>query len=152
MKQTWFQVKVAYDKLQQNGSKNRQKEVYLVDALSFTEAEKRVTEELKPFIEGEFKVTAMKLENIQEIFNSDMEDGYWYKANVSFSSIDEKTAKEKKSTSVMLVYSDSTDNALKRLHEGMKGSLSDYEVKQLTKTAYVDLFFYELDQETEETR
>lgn len=152
MKKTWFQVRVVYNKVQPNGSKKKQKEVYLVDALSFTEAEKRVTEELKPFIEGEFKVTAMKLENIQEIFNSDMEDGYWYKANVSFSSIDEKTAKEKKSTCVMLVYADSTDNALKKMHEGMKGTMSDYEVRQVMKTAYVDLFFYELDKETDETR
>ena len=54
-----------------------------MDALSFTEAEKRIVDEVAPFVSGEFKVTAMKLENIQEIFNTDIEDGKWYKATIN---------------------------------------------------------------------
>lgn len=152
MKKTWFQVRVVYDKVQPNGSKKKQKEVYLVDALSFTDAEKRVTEELKPFMEGEFKVTAMKLENIQEIFNTDIEDGKWYKATINMITLDERTSKEKKAPRNILVYANSTDDALKRLHAGMKGTLVDYQVKQVLETSYLDVYFYDLEHQTDENR
>lgn len=152
MGKVWFSVRVVYDKVQPNGSRKKEKEVYLVDAMSFTEAERRVTQELKPYISGSYKTTAMKLENVREIFNSNMEDGRWYKANVAFISLNEKTYKAKKTTHVMLVFADSTDNALKRLHEGLKGTMADYEVKQIMQTSYKDLLLYDLENVTDETR
>lgn len=153
MKQTWFSVKVVYDKTQPNGTKKKQKESYLVDALSFTEAEARVTNELAPYIDGDFKVTAMKLENISEVFNNNLlPDGYWFKANVAYISLDEKSGKEKETTSVKLILAANTDDALAHLHDRMKGTLSEYKVKQLMQTAYVDLFFYSLDSQTDENR
>lgn len=152
MKQTWFSVKVVYDKTQPNGGNKKQKESYLVDALSFTEAEARVTNELAPFVTGDFKVTAMKLENISEVFNCDLPEGDWYKANVAFVSIDEKAEKEKETTFVVMVLAANTDDALARIHERMRGTMSDYKVKQLIQTAYVDLFFYSLESQTDENR
>ena len=92
---TWFECKVKYDKMTEDGSQKTVTEPYLVDALSFTEAEARITEEITPFISGEFKVTAVKRTNTAEIFWKEGGDK-WYKVKVNFCTIDEKTGKEKK--------------------------------------------------------
>lgn len=148
----WFQVRIVCDKVSESGQKKKEKELYLVDALSFTEAEKRIVDEIAPFVSGEFKVTAMKLENIQEIFNTDIEDGKWYKATINLITLDERTHKEKKTPRNILVYESSTDAALKRLHAGMKGTLVDYQVKQVLETSYLDVYFYDLEHQTDENR
>ena len=57
---TWFECKIRYDKTQENGSIKKVTEPYLVDALSFTEAEARIIEEMTPFISGEVDVNAVK--------------------------------------------------------------------------------------------
>ena len=92
---TWFECKVKYDKLSENGQQKTVTEPYLVDALSFTEAEARITEEITPYISGEFKVTAVKRTNTAEIFWDENGDR-WYRVKVNFITIDEKTAVEKK--------------------------------------------------------
>ena len=93
---TWFECKVKYEKLTENGQQKAVTEPYLVDALSFTEAEARIIEEMTPFVTGgELKVTAVKRTNIAEIF-WDEEGDKWYKVKVNFVTIDEKTAVEKK--------------------------------------------------------
>lgn len=149
---TWFQVRIVADKTQPNGQKKKEKEMYLVDALSFTEAEKRIIDEVAPYTTGDFKVTAMKLENIQELFNCELEDGKWYKVTVNLITIDEKSMKEKKTPRNILVFALSTDDALRRIHDGMKGTMADYQVKQVLETSYIDVFFYNLEKETDETR
>ena len=79
----WFECKVRYDKLQENGAVKKVTEPYLVDALSFTEAEARITEEQTPFISGEFSVSAVKRTKIAEIFFNEGGDR-WYLAKVGF--------------------------------------------------------------------
>ena len=127
----WFECKVRYDKLQENGAAKKVNEPYLVDALSFTEAEARITEEQRPFISGEFQVSAIKPTKIAEIFWDETGDR-WYLVKVAFITIDEKTAAEKRSNSLILVQAANFKHALERFEEGMKGTMADYEIVQIT--------------------
>lgn len=135
----WFECKVRYDKLQENGAAKKVTEPYLVDALSFTEAEARITEEQKPFISGEFSVSAVKRTKIAEIFFN--EDGdRWYLVKVAFITIDEKTAAEKRSVSQVLVQANGFKSAFENFLEGMKGTLADYEIVSIAETPLMDVY------------
>lgn len=135
----WFECKVRYDKLQENGAAKKVTEPYLVDALSFTEAEARITEEQKPFISGEFSVSAVKRTKIAEIFFN--EDGdRWYLVKVAFITIDEKTAAEKRSVSQILVQANGFKSAFENFLEGMKGTLADYEIVSIAETPLMDVY------------
>lgn len=153
MSKIWFRAKIRYEKTEENGMNKRVSENYLVDALSFTEAEARIINEVTPFISGEFTVTDLKRENISELFSSEADkDDRWYKIKVAFVMLDEKLGKERKSYSYMLVQSSDTASAEKMLHERMKGSLSNYEVMEVKETNIIDVYPYKLDAETDETR
>lgn len=152
---TWFSVRVVYDKTNEQGKQMKAKEVYLIDALSFTEAEARAIGEVSPYVDkaGELKVTAMKMEELAEIFNTEDEAAdRWYRVKVVFVMMDEKTMKEKKKAQVCLVKGKSTEDATKRLHEGMIGSMADYVIHTVSETQYEDVFFYSLDKVNDETR
>ena len=95
---TWFETKVRYTKAQEDGSEKPVTEAYVVDALSFTEAESRIIDEMAVYVTGEFKVSGISKAAYGEVFFSDMDgDDKWYKAKLSFITIDEKTEKEKRS-------------------------------------------------------
>ena len=129
---SWFECKIRYDKTQENGSIKKVTEPYLVDALSFTEAEARIIEEQTPFISGEVNVTAVKRTKISEIFWDDSADK-WYLVKVAFITIDEKSAVEKKTTSLILV-------AGSDFKEGMKGTMADFEIVSITETPLMDVY------------
>lgn len=135
----WFECKIRYDKLQENGAAKKVTEAYLVDALSFTEAEARITEEETPFISGEFSVSAVKRTKIAEIFWNEAGDR-WYLVKVAFITIDEKTAAEKKSNSLILVQASDFKNAYDTFIEGMKGTMADYEIVQINETMIMDVY------------
>lgn len=135
----WFECKVKYDKSQENGSAKKVSEPYLVDALSFTEAEARITEEQRPFISGEFSVDAVKRTKIAEIFFNDGADR-WYMVKVAFITIDEKTAKEKRSVSQILVQASNFREALENFLKGMEGTMADYEIVQIAETPLMDVY------------
>ena len=124
---TWFECKVKYDKLSENGQQKTVTEPYLVDALSFTEAEARITEEITPFISGEFKVSAVKRTNTAEIFWDENGDR-WYKVKVNFITIDEKTAVEKQTANYIMVQAADFKTAYENFVAGMKGTLADSEI------------------------
>ena len=153
MSKIWFRAKIRYEKTAENGMNKCVSENYLVDALSFTEAEARIIGEVTPFISGEFTVTDLKRENISELFSSEADmDDRWYKIKVAFVTLNEKSGKERKSYSYMLVQSSDTASAEKMLHERMKGTLSNYEVMEVKETNIIDVYPYKLDAETDETR
>ena len=135
----WFECKVRYEKLQENGAAKKVNEPYLVDALSFTEAEARITEEQKPFISGEFTVSAIKSTKIAEIFWRETGDRS-YLVKVAFITIDEKTASEKRSVSQILVQAANFRHALERFEEGMKGTMADYEIVSINETPLMDVY------------
>lgn len=135
----WFECKVHYDKVQEDGSVKKVNEPYLVDAMSFTEAESRIIEEQTPFISGEFTVSAVKRTKISEIFYDQTGDR-WYLAKVAFITIDEKTGVEKKSVSQILVQAGDFRAALDNLVDGMKGTMADYEIVSITETPLMDVY------------
>lgn len=123
----------------ENGLTKKVNETFLVDALSFTEAEARIIEERTPFISGEFSVSAVKRTKISEIFWDDNAER-WYLVKVAFITIDEKTAAEKRTTSLVLVGADNFAESLKRFMEGMKGTMGDFEVVSIAETPYLDVY------------
>ncbi len=139
----WFECKVRYEKTLENGLVKKVTEPYLVDALSFTEAEKRFLEEIEPFMSGEFQVTDIKRAKLSELFeSSDDNADKWFKAKVAFITLDEKTGTEKKSNQTMLVQASDLRDAVKRLDKGMEGTMSDYEIAAIAETPIMDVFHY----------
>ena len=135
----WFECKVRYDKLMENGASKKVNEPYLVDALSFTEAEARIIEEQTPFMSGEFSVSAVKRTKIAEIFRDDSADK-WYLVKCAFITIDEKTAAEKRSVSQMLVAANSFKEAFENFVEGMSSTMADYEIVSISETPIMDVY------------
>lgn len=135
----WFECKVRYDKMLENGVIKKVNEPYLVDALTFTEAEARIIEEITPFITGDFSISAVKRTKISEIFFDDTADK-WYLAKVAFITIDEKTAVEKKSVSTILVAASDFKGAYDNFMENMKSTLADYEIVSIAETMIMDVY------------
>lgn len=135
----WFETKVRYDKIQETGAVKKVNEPYLVDALSFTEAEARIIEAITPYISGEFSVSAVKKTKIAEIFFHEDGDRY-YMVKVNFITIDEKSGTEKKSASFILVQASNLADALDKFMAGMKGTAADFEVASVAETPLCDVF------------
>lgn len=160
---TWYECKVRYDQTQMDGNKKAVTEQYVVDALSFAEAEKRITEEMIPYFSGEFEVTDLKkaafreiffmdeLEKADEVFHRPLDrqsntDTRYYKAKVQFITIDESTGKEKRSNVTYLVEATSLHNALGNIDEVMKGTMLDYVQASVQDTAIIEVFEYQVKQ------
>lgn len=136
----YFIATAKYNKIQENGAIKTVKEQYIFDALSYTECEARVIEELTPLISGEFAIDAIKKTRIAELFNVTSDADKWYKVKVAFIILDEKTAQEKKSVSTILVRADNFGEAYKRFNEGMKGTIADFEIVAISETPILDYF------------
>ena len=139
----WFECKVRYEKMQENGMVKKVNEPYLVDALTFTEAEARIIEEMKPFISGEYSISSEKKTKISEIFFNEAGDRY-YQVKVNFVTLDEGTGVEKKTSTLILVQAADFDSALANFKEGMKGTMADYEIASITETMIMDVFTADL--------
>ena len=135
----WFECKVRYDKVQDNGSVKKVNEPYLVDALSFTEAEARIIEEQTPFISGDFSVSAVKRTKISEIFYDEGGDR-WYMVKVAFITIDEKSGVKKKTNSLILVQATDFRNAVENFTKGMADTMADYEIVSIAETPLMDVY------------
>lgn len=140
----WFECKVAYEKVLENGMQKKVTEPYLVDALSFTEAEARIIEEIRPYISGEFTVTDIKRARISELFFNENGDRF-YKIKVYFITLDEKSGAEKKTAAQMLAQASTLKDAIAVLEDGMKGTLADYTIAAVNETALMDVFPYSAD-------
>lgn len=138
---SWFECKVSFEKMLENGMQKKVTEPYLVDALSFTEAEARIIEEIRPFITGEFTVADIKRARYSELFLNDHGDRF-YKIKVYFITLDEKSGAEKKTAATMLAQASTLKEALAVLEEGMKGTMADYTVAAISETALMDIFPY----------
>ena len=122
--QNYFEVKVKYEKTGEDGLPKKVNELYLVDALSFTEAEARIIEEIKPFVSGEFSVSNIKRSRIAELFDNPSGDK-WYRAKVNFVTLAEEKAVEKKTAVSMMVQASDIEVARAYLAECLKHTLSD---------------------------
>ncbi len=137
----WFECKVSYERQAEAGGMVKVSEAYLVDALSFTEAEARIIEEIRPLISiGELSVTNIRRMKLADLFLSEKEeDDRFYRIKVMMITYDEKADKEKKTAVAVLIQSDTLLNAVKRL-EAEYGELENYEVAAVTETALLDVF------------
>ncbi|KAA6338791.1 hypothetical protein EZS27_013242 [termite gut metagenome] len=140
---TWFECKIRYEKVMENGMNKKVAEPYLVDALSFTEAEARIIEEITPFISGEFTVADIRRANYSELFFSDEDTAdRWFKCKLLFITLDEKSGAEKKIATQILVLAADLHDAIKKLDEGMKGTMADYQIASIIETSIMDVFLY----------
>ncbi len=145
MNNIWFECKVKYEKTLQDGTVKKVSEPYLVDALNFTEAERRIIEEITPYMTGIFEVSDIKKARYAEIFESTDESAdRFFKAKLVFVTLDEKTGKEKRTTQNMLVQAADLRDAVKRLDEGMQGTMGDYTIAAVSETLLMDIFHYKL--------
>ena len=139
-----YECGVRYERTMENGMTKKVTELYLVDALSFAEAEGRITNEMEPYISGDFDVVTIKRTNISEIVEGLSTVDKWFKAKLMYITIDEKTGKEKKQAVHFIVRASDINNAHICVVEHMKGSVMDYEIATLDETKIMDLFRYKV--------
>ena len=148
----FFEVKIQYQEMQEDGKEKKVTEQYVVEALSFTEAESRITEEMTPYNDGDFDVVSEKIAPFNEIFLSDNStDDKWFVSKVSFITIDEKTAKEKKQTFRYLVQAATSELALDYTKEMLSHGMSDYRIDAVQDAPTLDVFLYKVKKEVVET-
>lgn len=139
----WFEIKISYEKTMDDGMQKRVKELYVVDALSFTEAERRITEEMATHAGGAFAVDDIKKATYREIFFSDEPTAdRWFKAKLQFITIDENTDKEKRSNVYYLVQASTLQGAVKNVDSTMGTTMIDYVIASIAETAAMDVFEY----------
>ncbi len=144
---TWFECKVRYECIdEQSGKEKRITALYLIDAVSYTEAEKRIHTEMEQYIRGEFSVKGIKQVNYTDLFFYD--DGqWWYKTKVSFVALDEQSGKEKRVSNMMLVMADDVKETYDRINDSLKNMTVDYEIESIGKSNICDVFPYFRDEE-----
>lgn len=140
----FYEVKVQYQKMQEDGKEKKVTEQYVVEAESFTEAEARIIEEMTPYISGEFYVVSEKIAAYSEIILSNKsDDDKWFISKVSFITIDEKTAKEKKQTFRYLVQADTSETALEYTKKLFDISMTEFSIDAVKDTPTLEVFFRE---------
>ncbi|MBQ2673460.1 MAG: DUF4494 domain-containing protein [Prevotella sp.] len=134
----YFEVKVKMQKTQEDGTQKKVSEQYVVESATFGEAERRITECLKPYIEGEFNVTDIKIAGYCQIVNGDENADKFFKAKVTFVALDETTGKEKKTSELYLVQSETLESA----ESDVKNYLNDGNttISSIAETAILDVF------------
>lgn len=137
----WFECKVRYEQTQETGLLKKVTEQYVVEALSYTEAEAAIIEEIAPYVSGDFEITGIKLAAYRDVcFSEDAQADRWYKVKVVFITLDEKSGKEKRTPYPFLVQAQSLDAAVQNVTTAMKGTLGDYEKATVAETKILDVF------------
>ena len=140
-KSTWFETKVRYDKTMDDGREKKVTEVFIVDALSFTETEAKITEELSAYTSGETFIKAITRAPYSEIlFSDDSKDDRWYRVKLAFITLDEYTGKEKKTLVTYLFQAANIDKARSYIKESMGKLMYDYDVASISETQVLDIF------------
>ena len=137
---TWFLCKIRYIQIQEDGSVKKARETYLTDAITFTDAESRMHEEVGASMD-DFSVTSVSKANFSDVFFY-TDASTWYKAKVQYSSFDEEKKKEKVITDAMLVTAGNFREALERIEEKLAGLQVPYEIAEIVKTPILEVFRY----------
>ena len=141
MSTIWYECKVKYRKTDETGGQKITTEPYLVDALSYTEAESRINEEMSVYISEEFKITTIKVANYAEIHPFENADR-WFRSKVSLLAYDEESGKERKSNIYLLVQANDVKEAFENTTSVMKGTMSDYTIPAISESPIMDVFPY----------
>lgn len=138
---TWFETKIRYEKVMDDGREKNVTEVFVVDALSFTEAETKITKELSAYTSGETFIKAITRAPYSEVlFSDDSKDDKWYRVKLAFITLDERTEKEKKTLVTYLFQAANIDKARAYVKEVMDKTAIDYEVVSISETPVLDIF------------
>jgi hypothetical protein len=141
---TWFECTAKYIKMDESSREKSVGETYLLDAISFTEAESRIYKELQTMVSADFMVTKISKTRISEIIPSDHGDR-WYKARVAFITVDEESGKEKRVAQFILVCSNNVKEAYDQIIEAMQGMMADFEITGINESTILDVFPYQAD-------
>ena len=137
---TYYEVKARLTQTQENGMEKRVNELYLFNAQSFTEAESRAFDELRPYSEEIDSVAIKRCTYCEMFLSPKAEADKWYKCKVNFISLDENSGIEKKTAQYMIVRATDIDDAKATLNDGMKGTMTDYQVEAITETKIMDVY------------
>ena len=148
MTANWFEANVKYMKVNEDGREKKVNEAYLLDAMSYTEAESRIMHEMESVISGDYYISSLKKSNITELVPSEDEnDDRWYKAKVNIIDADEVSGKEKSTGQYYLVAASNINKALENLEKSLASFVVPYEIASLTDTQFMDVFPYFSDEE-----
>ena len=140
---TWFECKIRYEKTMEDGLPKKVSEVYVVDALSFSEAEERIMEEMLPYNLVDIEIVDVKIAPYREVFFSDNNlADQWFKAKLSFITIDERSNKEKRTSMMYLVNAGNISSAISNIDKVMSGTMIDYVTTSISVTKIFDVFEY----------
>ncbi|MBB6681525.1 DUF4494 domain-containing protein [Aequorivita sp. 609] len=141
MSVTWYECKVKYKKTHETGEQKVTTDTYLLDAVSYTEAEARITEEMKTFTEEDFRIMNIKVANFSEVHPFENSDR-WFRSKVSLVALDEESGKEKKTNIYLLVQANDVKEAFDNTTKAMEQTMGDYNIPSITESPIVDVFPY----------
>ena len=141
MSVTWYECKVKYNKTHETGEKKVTTDTYLLDAVSYTEAEARLTEEMKAYTSEDFRIINIKVANFSEVYPFENSDR-WFKSKVSLIAFDGESGKERKTNMYMLVQANDVKEAFENTNLAMENSMGDYTIPAITESPILDVFPY----------
>ncbi|MGL5681505.1 MAG: DUF4494 domain-containing protein [Marinifilaceae bacterium] len=148
----WFEAKVKYIKISEDGRERKVNELYLLDAMTYTEAEARIIKEMESIVQGDYYISGLRKSNISEIVPSDDEnDDRWYKVKVAFIDADEVSGKEKKSNQYYLVAAANIKRAIENLEKSLASFVVPYDIAAIADTLFLDVFPYAAGDDAEES-
>lgn len=137
----WYECKVKYRKTHETGEQKVTTDTYLLDAVSYTEAEARITEEMKAYTNEEFRIMNIKVANFSEVHPFENSDR-WFKSKVSLVALDEESGKERKTNMYLLVQANDVKEAFENTEKAMADTMGDYTIPSITESPILDVFPY----------
>ncbi|MDT0647781.1 DUF4494 domain-containing protein [Zunongwangia sp. F260] len=141
MSATWYECKVKYRKTHDSGEQKMATDTYLLDAVSYTEAESRITEEMMAYTSEEFRIMNIKVANFAEVHPFENSDR-WFKSKVSLIALDEESGKERKTNIYLLVQANDVKEAFENTVVAMETTMGDYTIPSITESPILDVFPY----------
>ena len=143
MTANWFEARVKYVKINEDGYEKKVSEAYLLDAMSYTEAESRIIHEMESIISGDYYISTLRKSNVTElVVSEDEKDDRWYKAKVCIIDADEVSGKEKSTAQYYLVAAADIKRALENLEKSLASYIVPYEIESISDTPIMDVFPY----------
>lgn len=137
----WYECKVKYRKTHETGEQKVTTDTYLLDAVSYTEAEARITEEMKAYTNEDFRIMNIKVANFSEVHPFENSDR-WFKSKVSLVALDEESGKERKTNMYLLVQANDIKEAFENTTTAMADTMGDYSIPAITESPILDVFPY----------
>lgn len=136
-----FQFKCVCERVGDDGKVKNVTEVYLVDALSFTEAETRAIQLMGAYCKGHFEIKDIKQVSYSDVWD-DVENGYFFKMKVQYITLNEK-GNGKVTVTDKLILAPILEDAIELLDEKMKDTLTDWRLVGVVETPIMGYFKHE---------